>query len=256
MKYYFLGSALPLLSFKNKSDLSYQDFSLLMEWNLQPKDKEVVKAFKTYIDLKNLKQLWLKMPVDPRGNLDDKSLNEALFTKDNLPDYVFDFTDKFASGEDRIKHFRWILVEFFKRQKAEPKSRFLRFYFDMEHDIAVITTMLRARLLQKDLEEEFVYEDKTDLLVKTLLEQKGQGHVNLDPEKMKIAELFEKNYQNPEKLNLAFLEYRFQRISTAAEKNPFSIDQILGYLAAIMLIEDLFRLNESSGKLILDKLLR
>lgn len=255
-KYYFLGSAFPLLSLKVKSDLTYGEMSRLMQWNLTPKDQEIIRAFKTYIDLKNLKQLWLKQPLDPRGNLDEKGLNEALLLKDGLPEIVFEFLEKFNSDKARIKNFAYVLGGFFTRELANPKSDFLSFYFEMERSVILITVALRAKKLQRDLAEEFTYEDQTDFLVRSLLDQSAATRPELETDKMGVVDLFENNYQDPKKLQMAFLEYRFQSISDEAEKKPFSIDQILGYLAGIMLIEDLFRLSEGAGKKTLDALLR
>jgi hypothetical protein len=255
-KYYFLGSALPLLSLRVKSDVTYAELLSLMEWNLTEKDKGIVRIFKAYIDLKNLKQLWLREPLDHRGNLNEKSLNEALFSKDGLPEFVFEFIEKFASDEDRIKNFPYLLVRFFEEEKKGRKSDFLDFYFGLEHRIILITTALRAKKTNKDLPEEFSYEDKLDFLVKKLIDQGAASHLEMGKEQMEIADLFENHYKEPKKLYLAFLEYRFQKIAEEAEKKPFSIDQIVGYLAGIMLIEDYFRLNEGVGKKILDGLLR
>ena len=255
-KYYFLGTAFPLLSLQVKSDLNYGELSRLMQWNLSSKDQEIIGVFKTYIDLKNLKRLWLKQPLDLRGNLDERNLNEALLLKDGLPEVVFEFIEKFTSEQARIKNFSYVLSRFLREEIAHSKSDFLRFYFEMERAVILITIALRAKRLQRDLAEEFMYEDQSDFLVRALLDQSAASRPELDMDKMVIVDLFEQNCNDPKKLQMAFLEYRFQKISDEAEKKPFSIDQILGYLVGVMLIDDLFRLNAGTGKKILDGLLR
>ncbi len=255
-KYYFLGSALPLLDLKVKNEITYADLVELMRWNLTEEDRNIIHSFKSYIDLKNLKKLWLNEELDPRGNLKEKELREAIFTQDGLPEFVFKFVERFSSDEDKIKNFPYLLTRFFYQMKQYARSDFLRFYFHLEHAIILITTALRAKKTDKNLEEELSYEDKTNFLVKTLLQQQGFEHLELEPGYMKIVELFENNYQDPKNMYLAFLEYRFQQVAAKAEENPFSIDQILGYLVGIMLMEDFFRLNESTGKKILDGILR
>ena len=126
----------------------------------------------------------------------------------------------------------------------------------MERTVILITVALRAKKVQRDLTEEFMYEDHSNFLVKALLDQRAASRPELETDKMVIVDLFEQNCNDPKKLQMAFLEYRFQKISDEAEKKPFSIDQILGYLAGVILIEDLFRLNAGAGKKILDGLLR
>jgi len=92
-QYYFLGSVLPSLKIGKKPDLLFEDLMELFRENLHESDLENVTLIRQYIDLKNVRQLLKKQPLDPRGNLTEKELDEALLNSAELPEYLFEYLD-------------------------------------------------------------------------------------------------------------------------------------------------------------------
>ncbi len=255
-RYYFLASALPVLKFSDKPEMSYIDLIGLIKDELHIDDLKIVKEYQTYIDLKNIKELWLKCPVDPRGSLDEKNLHEALMVKDHLPTYVFDYMEKYPEKVDRLKNFSYILVNFFESINIFSKNSFLKWYFDLERKILIISTALRAEMLNRNIEDEFKHEDKTHPLVKRFIEEKGPSNVELGLVGNQIKAIFLKHYQKPTELREQLLQFRFDLIETHANDLAFVIDQILGYLVQLKQVEDSQYLDKNAGKLILDTILR
>ena len=136
MFYYFLASALPALSLKAKLELTCSELLPLMEWNLSGQDWQEVQNLRSYIDIRNIKALFLKRPLDPRGNLDAKGLNEALLFKDLMGETVFDFLEKYPLEEKRLKHFPELLSGFLQEPKS--LSPFLNFYFRNSGTIKIV----------------------------------------------------------------------------------------------------------------------
>ena len=73
------------------------------------------------------------------------------------------------------------------------------------------------------------------------------------PEEYKeLKELIASCYGDPWLENRVFAEYRFKKIDEMSEDKLFTIDQVLAYMAKLLIIEYLLELDEERGKLILD----
>ena len=95
MKYYFLLCALPKLSLDAKPDISFDELLTFFTLNLSGHDYSKVMRLRSYIDVRNLRYLWQGKPIEGRGSLSEKELEEAVLVRDSLPLYVFDFLDKY-----------------------------------------------------------------------------------------------------------------------------------------------------------------
>ena len=98
--YYFLAASLPPLGLGQKPEITFEELKSRLEINLSKDDFAKVKTILLFTDLQNIRALLSEEPIDPRGNLDEKELDEALLTRSILPDYVFDFFDKFEPALD------------------------------------------------------------------------------------------------------------------------------------------------------------
>jgi len=87
----------------------------LLRENLEASDLEKVTLIRQAIDLSNVKQLLKKQALDPRGNLTEKELDEALLNRVGLPEYLFEYLEGYETVEDRLRHFSKVLIQFFKR---------------------------------------------------------------------------------------------------------------------------------------------
>lgn len=255
-KYYFVGTLLPSLSFDSPPEMSFAKLEVLLHDNLTPRDYEKTLVIRRYYDILNLRSLWLGEELDPKGELTPGALEEALISRVGLPDYVYDFVDRHPKIEDRIRHFPFLLANFF--QSAENlKDPFLRFYLNFERELRLVMTGFRAKKLGRDLSVELQYENpEEDLIAQLLAQQDAKSYE--PPEKYKdLKVLFEKYGDDPLALQKALDEYRFAIIENVVGlEDVFSIDRLLAYLAQFVVIEKWFELDKAKGIQIVDTLVK
>lgn len=254
-KYYFLVCSFPTIEIGVKPYVTFVELENYLNWNLTKRDKKTLFIFKTYLDIKNLKNIWMEREIDPRGNFDEKTFHELSLREDILPDYVVNFMKKFESVEQRIKNFSILEIGFLKYQIKNRKSNFLLSYFSFKRETKLVLTALRAKKLGRDISKELEGEDFEDSFVADILSQKDEKTYKPPKEYEELAEIYIKYQDKPKILYKAYLEYCFKRYSEFSESKPFTIDQILGYLANLILVEDYQNLDQERGNLIVQSLL-
>lgn len=255
-KYYFVGTMLPSLSFDAPPEISFEKLDVLLNDNLTQRDYEKTLALRLIYDILNLRALWREEEFDPRGQLSAYEMSEALMNRIELPDYVYEFIDRYPKKEDRLHHFPFLLAKFF--QSAENlKDPFLRRYLSFEREIRLVMTAFRAKKLGRDLSVEFQYEDPEEDLIAQLLAQQDAKTYE-PPEKYKdLKVLFDKYGDNPMALQKALDQYRFDRVENLVDMaDTFSIERILAYLVQYMVVEKWSELDKDKGIQIVDTIIR
>jgi len=246
-RYYYLACALPTISLKSKPDISFEELKFMLRVNLSENDFNKAQIFKRFIDVTNLRLLWLNKDIDARGNLNTAQLEDVILIKDVLPDFVFDYLDRYESKEDRIKYFSYLIASFFN-EVILKSSGFLKFYFKFEREIRLVLMALRAKKLGRDLLKELQFEDLSDDFVAYILAQKDMDSFEPPSEYEDVKNIYKKYINDPKNMHLKLLEFKFNQIEIFAEKKPFTIDQILSYTALLMIVEDFNRLSSEEGK--------
>ena len=254
MRYYFLLPALPPLSFKAAPEMSFKDLKDLLALNLSPADLRKLRVLLRPIDLYNIRAMWLGQPLDERGNLSAKELEEALLVRDNIPLYLVEFLDRYETTQQRLKAFPSIVFSLFRETK-EPLKGFLHRYYVSERERMLILTALRAKAAGRDIVRELQFEDPDDPLVANILAQKDAADFIPPKEFEELKILFVEKAHDPEKLERAILEYRLEKIEEMEEnETPFSVDQVLGYVARFLIVDSWFQLDREKGRLEVEKL--
>ena len=254
-KYYFLLCSLPTIEIGVKPYVTFVELENYLKWNLSEQDKMTLVKFREYLDIKNLKNLWMNRELDPRGNLDSKAIHELALREDLIPQYILDFMNKYPSVEERISNFSVIEIAFIKRCIRYPKSDFLQSYFTFKRETKLVLTALRAKTLKRDISIELEGEDFDDDFVQAILAQKDEKVYQPPKEYEELRDIYLKYREDPKALYKAYLEFCFNRYTEFSEKDPFTIDQILGYLANLILVEDYYNLDQERGNLIVQSLL-
>ena len=255
MAYYFACTALPPISIGVKPEMSFNDVREMLRLNLSQKDLRQVELLVREIDLYNLRALWLGIPVDEwddKGNYSPKGIEEALLITELLPEYLIDFLQKHESTEERLRYFPALFSSLYREESYEG---FLKDYFSLERKIWLILTALRSKAFGRDIVRELQFEDPQDSIVAEILAQKDMQEFSPPREFEELKTLFMENISDPQKLNRAILQYRFSKIEELEERSVFSLDQILGYLARLIIVEDWQELNWEKGQAILEKLI-
>lgn len=251
-KYYFVGTLLPSLSFDDSPEISFEELEILLHDNLTSQDYDKTLAIRCFYDILNLRALWLEEEIDPKGNLSALDLSEALVNHVGLPDYVYEFIERYPKKEDRLRYFPFLLAKFFQ-SSGKLKDSFLQRYFNFERELRLVVTAFRAKKLGRDLRVELQYEDPEEDLIAQLLAQ--QDAISYEPpEKYKdLKVLFDKYSDDPLALQKALDRYRFDMIENFVDMaDLFSIKRILAYLAQFMVVEKWFRLDKNKGSEIVD----
>lgn len=261
--YFFTATALPPISIGTSPDLSFADMMFLCETNLSHADLEKTHVMRTFYDLQNLRQLWAKNAMsekldetlDPRANLDENGLEEALLTGTGLPDYVYDFMRAYDDRDSRLKHFPALIATYFKVETARH-SGFLRRYLAFERDWRLVFAGFRAKQLKRDLVAELQFEDADDDLVRQILAQKDAEHYEPPEDYRELREIFEEYHHDPLTLHQVLSQYRFEKIAEFLGTDLFSIDCILGYLAQLIEVEKWMELDKKKGLHIVNRIVK
>lgn len=241
MLHFFPVASFEPLSFDRKPEMSSLEVLSMLRLNLTSGEWSQVEALRRPFDLRNIRAFLLEEPLDPRGNWSDKDLEEALLTGQGLPDFIADFLERYESTRDRLRHFASLYASLYR---GEPPG-FVRRYYEMERQMRLTLTALRAKREGRDLARELQYEDPTDPLVASILAQRdAPDYVPEDPE---VARLFADFSDDPTALMRAFLELRFRRIEEMEENRPFSMTEVLGYVARLFLIEAWHEVQAATG---------
>lgn len=249
--YYFVVPSLPPLVLHERPEITFDELMARLEINLNKQDLEKTKVLRRFVDIYNIRALLMEEPVDPRGNLNEKELDEALLVHAVLPDYVFDFLDQFEKVSDKIRNFSGLLARFFNEEIPKQQG-FLRNYLLFEREWRLVLLALRAKQLNRDVAKELQFEDPTDPIVAQILAQKDSEIYEPTSEYADLKELMISSHADPWVEHQAFAEYRFRKIAELAESKLFTIDQILCYIVQLMIIEDIIELDKERGSMILD----
>src|SRR5690606_31750312 len=95
---------------------------------------------------------------------------------------------------------------------------------------------------------EFQFEDPADPIVAFFLAQKESGDLQLPQEYEALKTAFLENNSDPKALYREILKFRLEGIEEMEYNRPFSIDQALGYLARLTIVEDWAKLDDERGR--------
>lgn len=249
--YFFLAPSLPPLVIGQKPDIQFDELSERLKINLTREDFAKTVVVRRYIDLRNLRALMMKKPLDHRGNLSEKELEDVLIGHGEMPEYVNDYFEKYESVEERLRNFSELVAAYFvnEMQKADG---FLKEYLSMERDFRLVLLGLRSKRIGADVAAELQFEDLSDPMVASLLAQKDSAQYEPPIEYLEIKEIFNKPNLNPLQRSQLFLEYKFRKIDELIKRPLFSIDWILSYIIELIFIEHWNMLSEEAGLQIFD----
>lgn len=240
MQFFPVASFQPL-SFDVRPENGFLEVLSMLRLNLSRGSLRQVEELRRAIDLRNIRALWLEQPLDPRGNLSAKELEEALLTGAGLPEFVVDFLARYEGTRERLRHFASLYASLYRTKEGG----FIQKYYAMERHLRLMLTALRAWREGRDIVRELQYEDPTDPFVASILAQKDAAEYI--PEDEEVLRLFREHGKDPLALYRAMLVYRFRRIEEMEENRPFTLTQVLGYLARLLLVEAWFEAQAATG---------
>lgn len=254
-QYYYAVSAFPPIVFGAALEMSYEAARQMIALNATGSDWRRVVLFQRVVDIRNIRALWLQAPFDPRGNYQEKDLENALLLKENLPGFVIDFLDRYETREERLRYFPSLTASLYRETLPELDG-FLYEYFQMEREIRLSATALRVKASAGDLSRELQFEDPDDPFVAELLARKDESEAVVPEEYEDLKRAFLENRLEPGKLFRSILLIQLSRIEDLEAGRTFSMDQVLGYLARLFLVESWNMLDEEQGRSALEQICR
>lgn len=248
-RYYYVVNAFPSLVLGKKPEMSYIEAREMAFLNLAPTDAMQIIDLQRPIDIRNIRALWLNQELDSRGSLGEKDLEEALLVQDGLPLFVIDFLQRYDSLEERLRYFSSLYASLY----SQKLKGFLADYYKLEREVRLVFTALRAKASGRSLLQELQFENPTDPFVAEILAQKDSEEFLVPQEYEALKNVFLENRSKPRDLHLALLTFRISRIRELESREPFGMDQVLGYLARLLLVEDWQGQDEKQGRFVLEQ---
>lgn len=249
MAEYFIGALLPELQMDAEPEIGFDELMAFLNLNLSKNDLAKVAVIRRIFDIYNVKSSF-----SHKGNLDEVEFEEALITKEGLPDYFADFIEKY-NNKERQKHFGELLSRYFK-EEIHQSTGFIRSFLKMEKNSRLVLAALRAKKLKRDIVHELQYEDAEDDLVASILAQKDAPVFDPPEEVADLKALYEEHSASPLDLQKALWEWKFHKIQEMEGIDSFSLDKILGYTARLILVEKALAMDENKGNALVDGILR
>lgn len=253
-RYSFILASLPEIQIGAKPEISFKEMEDLLAMNLVPCDQRKVVQLLKLIDIDNVKAFWLSLPLNERGTMNAKELEEAILVKDFLASFLIDFLERYETTEQRLREFPQLYAKLYEEMAQESKG-IVRSYYQMEREIRLVLLALRAKRLRRDLVRELQFEDLDDFFVMQILVQKDAPDYTPPQEYEDLKEIFVRYEIDPLRLHRELLQYRFDRILDLEEEYlSFSSDRILGFFARLMLVEMWNQLDREKGLTLIDDL--
>lgn len=253
--YYYVGALLPELRIGQPVEMKFSEFDRLLQRNLTENDYGKTRIIRRYWDIENFRSYWKKEPLDPRGNLNEVEIEDALIEIEDQPDYIKAFLENHENNQERLKFFPKLMSDYFKFESKQAKG-FLKEFLTFQREMRLILVAFRAKKLGRDLSVEFQYEDPDDPLIAQLLVFKDAPTFEL-PEKYEgLKTIFNEYSDAPMALHQAICEYTFNTVDQMVGLQPFTMDRILGYMVQLSLAEKWLELDKIKGIEIVDRFVK
>jgi hypothetical protein len=255
-EYYFLASYLPQLEIGHVPKLGFAELRELISVNVLPEDQAKVVQLLRQVDLENLQALWINSPLDPRGNLNEEELKQALeqgawSETEPFEEPLEEYLEKYPNTKERLENFSWLLSNFYK-EKRETLPGFTGEYYNFQYEWQWVVAAFRAKKEGRDIAVELQYEESFDPLIAQILAQKDALAFEPPYEYKELKPLFETYAEEPMELHKALVSYQFDSMVTLLGGDLFTIERVLNYAARLLLVERWIALDAQKGMELLD----
>jgi Protein of unknown function (DUF2764) len=245
-RYFYLAASLPEIELDKKPPISFSDFLMDADVYLSKSDRTFVTIMRELIDIENIRRLLLEQKIDDRGNLSEQSLDEAILAKVNLPEYAIDFLEEHTSVQSKLNHIAQLYASFFQAHLKTGNS-FLDKYLSFEHELRLWISLLRAQKLGIDFRKALQFEDPQDPLIMSMIIQSQNLELILPDDFRSLKDIFANFDQDPIGLHKKIEQFRLDKITELTQDALFKVDNILGFIAKLLIVEQWQSLNQDVG---------
>ncbi len=253
--YYFLETALLPLEFPDELSMDFDQILYLYGENLSKSDMQALSTLRMYIDLQNIRSLYLGYPINTKGSLSKEELERSLEDGEYFDQEIFDILNQFEEPKEKVKNFPLVLKCFFDRE-IEKCSGFLKWFFEFEKYSKIILCGFRCKNMKRDVSEELAFEDPLDPVVSEVFSQKDSPHFEPPSGFEDLVEILHLSKERPKMQYHDFSEYRFRMTKKQIEMSSFTLDWLLGYIILFVILEDYHNTNPEEGTNTLNKMMK
>jgi len=244
--YYFVAPSLPSLMLGDTPEISFEELSYRLELNLSKKDLKKFETLRRMIDLQNIRSLYAHTPLDKRGNLSEKELDEALLVEADLPEYVFDFLGQFEEADEKLSHYFGLLSRYYA-EEIESETGFLKDLLILQREMRLVLAAIRAKKLKRDITQELQFEEFSEPMVAHILAQRDMDTYEPPLDYQDLMQNLHACGDDPWEQYRTVIGYEFDRIEEMTGYPLFTLDWILGYAARLLLVERWNALDKEQG---------
>ena len=138
-KYYFLATALPDLEMGYPPDITFSTLDYIMKVNLKDEDYAKSTVMRRYYDIQNIRNFWMETELDPVGFYNVNDLEEVLLTRMGLPEYVYEYLEKYKPLGERIHNFPALISAYFQNEIQQAEG-FVQEYLTFVREWRLVLT--------------------------------------------------------------------------------------------------------------------
>lgn len=250
---YFLATSLPSLHMNQPPEMGFDELQFMMSEHFSAFSMDKVKNLRMLTDIDNLLHFLNDESLDPRGNLTEAELEEAITHEMFFPEFVYDFLVKYSTKEDRVLHFDQLYKAFFD-EKIDNESGFVRDYYLFERNLRLVLAAHRALKMGEDLVEVFKEQDLQDSFVMELLTQKDQKQLQFPMEFADLQNQLARS-QTPIEDYQAVEGFRLEAYERLVMDKEFTVDYVLSYLMRLMIVENSCRFDDHAAHAVFEELI-
>lgn len=244
-EYYFACTYIPKLEIGVSPEISIESYVSLLEENLSTTDNFKWIALRRYYDLMDLLFFLMGRSLTGYGNFNENTLEEAILTGKDLPEYIDHYLDTYESTADRIQNFSKLYAAYYGEEIPKADG-FLKSFLIEDQAIRLILVGLRSKKWGRPLLAELQFENPNDDLVAFMLAQKDAKTFEPPVEYAELKTLYESFSEEPLKLQQAILVYRFQKAGDLIGLQTFTLDRLLSYYVQLVLADQWENINTTA----------
>ena len=256
--YTFLECYLPPISFDIKPEMDLRELNELFELNLSSVDKNRLGKLRTLIDVYNLRSYLTADRLSLGGSIESDEISYCLEQELGYPPFVFDYLEKYKDINERIHHFRELLLAVYD-WLLENITDFLFDFIEYDRKLWITSMAYLSKKRDRDLKEDLDFLDPHDPLTTLLLAQHESEHFEF-PEGLEGIDLeLDVAFKDPLKEMEMVSRLRFNFCQTYLQTAPFTLDSIFAYYTMVWVLSDFYEsqdqiLTKKGGDLLLKRI--
>lgn len=243
--YTFLECFFPPTSFDIKPEVDLKELNEILELNLGSNDKKSLAIIRTFVDVLNLRSYLTADRLSQGGQIEVDEISYCLENQIQYPELVFDYFEKYKDINERIHHFRELLLAAYD-YLIESTRGFIKDFFEYDRKLWITSIAYLAKKRGRDLKEDLSFLDPHDLLASRLIQQHESEHFEF-PEGLEGIDLeLDIAFKDPQKEMEMLSRLRYDFCQTYLQNASFTLDSIFAYYIQVLILSDFYEAQDQN----------